>query len=100
MKKDRVIVYKDSSSEPHLVFIYIEDFDFYFAHLSLDSIQSEIWQKSNSEERDRIILMSIERNKAIQTELITNHEKINEFIKSNDIIDKIRDYKLNQIIKK
>ena len=104
MKKDRAILYKSVVNhglfEKRVDFVYIEDSDIYFSHILLDSIQSEIWDKSNSEGEEKIILMGIERNKTIQTEIITDHKELNDFISKNDMIDKIRDYKLNQIIKK
>lgn len=104
MKKDRAILYKSvvnhSFFEKRVDFIYIEDSDIYYSHILLDSTKSEIWDKSNSEGEEKIILMGIERNKTIQTEVITEHKELNDFISKSNIIDKIRDYKLNQIIKK
>lgn len=101
MKRDRKILYKSVESnllEARVDFIYIEDSNFFFTHILLDSTQYEIWTNSDSKGEDKILLMGIERGKVLHTENITNHKMFLSFAKEHQFVDLIRDYKLNKII--
>lgn len=100
MTKDNILYYRKTNygiDESVINFIYYgDDNQLYFSHILFDNIQYEIFEKSNNKEE--IILKSIEKGKCYETENITNLPNITESLKSFGILDKVRDIKINKII--
>lgn len=102
MKKDRLILWKCKGStlnidgEP-IAFVYIEGSDIYFTYINFDSVQFEIYNGSNN--KDDILIRGIEYGKNHSSENITNHIQLKKFLYDRNLIDVVREYKLNQIIK-
>lgn len=100
LTKDNIIYYRKTNYEIdksviNLIY-YGDDNQLYLSHILLDNVQYEIFEKSNNKEE--IILKSIENGKCYETENITNLPNITEYLKSFGILDKVRDIKINKII--
>lgn len=98
MTKDNILYYRKSDhiKGKTINFIYYgDDGQFYYSHLLFDSVQYEIFD--NSENKEDIILKGIEKGKCFQTENITNQINL-DTIKTFDILEKVRDIKINKII--
>lgn len=99
MTKDNILYFRKSNHKDGFAinFIYYgDDCQFYYSHLLFDSVQYEIFEKSN--DKEGIILKGIEKGRCLETENITNNPTFSKFIKKNSLLDKVRDIKINKII--
>ena len=108
MKKDRQIVFiaeegvgnglNGSHLNPEVWFIYMEENRTFYAEIAFDFVQFEMYQNSNN--KDKILLTGVEKHKTKETEDITENADWDFFTKKHpEIKSKIREYKLNKIIR-
>jgi hypothetical protein len=109
LKKDRQIVYiaeegvgnglDGNHLNPEVWFIYLEENKIFYTELAFDFIQFEMYQNSNN--KDEILLVGVEKSKTKETEDITENTNWDNFVfKHPEVKSKIREYKLNKIINK
>lgn len=74
--------------------IHIDDNELFWSCTKLDSIQFEIYQ--NSRDKDSLLISMIEN--ISESENITNHPSLKNFLQEKNILHKVRNYKLKKIL--
>lgn len=103
-KEDRLIVYFEDSSlrrslDRHIYVVYCLDGRIYYTEVILDSIFNDAFNKSDKDGKERILNGLIDINEKNTTD-VSESDSFKSWIEVNpNIKQKIREYKLNKIIK-
>lgn len=69
--------------------------EIFWSNFKLDSVQYEIYKQKD---QDSILLKMIDRNKYEFCNNISKHPNIKNFLQDKNILNDVRNYKLNKII--
>lgn len=97
--KNKKVLYKqiDESKLDILIYtVHISDGDIFWSNLELDSVQYEIYKKQI--DKDVILLKMIDNKSYIFCNNISNHPNLKNFLQEKNILNDIRNYKINKII--
>ena len=103
-KEDRLIVYFEDSSlkrslDRQISVVYCLDGRIYYTEVILDSIFNDAFNKSDKDGKERILNGLIDINEKNTTD-VSESDSFKSWIEVNpNIKQKIREYKLNKIIK-
>ena len=84
----------------NLVFFnYLKGDNFYCCMVEFDSVDFEIYQKSDENKKDSILIKYIELNKVSKIEEVTSNEEFQKWLsKNSEAKEKLRDFKINKLI--
>ena len=96
--KNKEIIYVDidnRSLEPVIYMVHMDDGDIIWSSIKMDNTQYEIYQRSKN--KDELLILMVENNSQFSKN-INNHPNLKTFLKDKNILDKVRNFKLNKII--
>jgi hypothetical protein len=93
------ILYKEvdeSNLDINIYTIHINNGEIFQSNIKLDSVQYEIYK--NQKDQDSILSKMIDRNIYESCNNISKHPNIKNFLQEKNILNDVRNYKLNKII--
>jgi hypothetical protein len=102
IRSDKIILFKEEemgSFDKLVFFNYLKGDKFYFCMVEFDSVDFEIYQKSDENKKDSILIKYIELNKVSKIEEVTSNEEFQKWLsKNSEAKEKLRDFKINKLI--
>lgn len=97
--KNKKLLYKDidhSSLDRIIYTVHLDNDEIFWSSVTMNSLEYEIYSKSDS--KDELLILLIEKQ-ANFSKNVTKHSNLKRFLSDKGILDEVRNFKLNKILK-